>query len=217
MKYFFIDAKYKDKIILGNKVINKLPKKVGLITTIQFINSVENIKKEIEASGRKVKVSKGKQKNCGQVLGCESSAAKAISEKVDAILYVGTGKFHPMNAAIETGKEVYSYNPIIKVLKKLDVSELDRIEKKKQGAHLKYLTAENIGIIVTTKPGQNDIKKAFKLKDNLTKEGKNAYVFIDNTYNLQSLEDFNFIESWVNTACPRIREDFTCVNINDVL
>ena len=122
-----------------------------------------------------------------------------------------------MNAAMETGKEVHSYNPITKVLKELDLTELNKIEKKKQGAYLKFLGSENIGILVTTKPGQNDIKKAFKLKEKLEKEGKKAYVFIDNTYNLQSLEDFNFIESWVNTACPRIIEDFTCVNINDVL
>lgn len=215
MKYFFIDAKYKEKIKLGKKVIDKLPKKIGLITTIQFVNSVNEIKKEIEESGRKVKTSKGIQKNESQVLGCESSAAKI--KDVDAILYVGTGKFHPINVAIETKKEVYSYNPIDKTLKKLDKKEIEKIEKKKQGAYLKYIASENIGIIVTTKPGQNDIKKAFKLKQKLEKEGKHAYIFVDNTYNLQSLEDFNFIEAWVNTACPRIIEDFTCVNINQIL
>ena len=39
---------------------------------------------------------KGKQKYKAQILGCDTTAAEKIKDKVDAYLYIGTGKFHPI-------------------------------------------------------------------------------------------------------------------------
>jgi len=217
MKYFFIDAKYNKSVILKDSLLKELPKKLGLITTIQFTNQILDIKNQLEKLGHEVYISKGIQKYDGQVLGCESSAANYIKEDVDAFFYVGTGRFHILNAAMETGKKLYSYNPISNQISVLDEKDLEKLKKRRKGALMKYYSSSSIGIIVTTKPGQNDIKSAFELKEKLRKDGKKAYIFIDNTYNLNSLEDFNFIDSWVNTACPRIVEDFSSVNIRDVL
>ena len=216
MELIFIDAKYKKKVKLGN-IIKKLPKKIGLITTIQFVDSIKDMKKELENENFEVFISKGIQENYGQLLGCESSAALSINKNVEAYLYVGTGKFHPINVAMQTEKTVFTFNPFTKEFETMDKKHIEKIKSRKTGAMLKYLNSENIGIIVTTKPGQCDFDKAIKLKKKLIKNGKNAFIFMDNTYNLQSLEDFNFIEAWVNTACPRIVEDITCVNINDLI
>ena len=56
--------------------------------------------------------------------------------------------------------------------------------------------------MITTKPGQNNLKKALELKAD-----KNIYYFLDDTINFAELENFNFIDCWVNTACPRIAYD----------
>jgi 2-(3-amino-3-carboxypropyl)histidine synthase len=215
MKCIFAEAQYTGRIQLG-KEAEKLPQKIGLITTAQFTNQLSGIKKEIEKTGRIVLVSKGKQKCPGQVLGCECSAATALKKKVDAYLYIGTGEFHPITVAMQTGKTVYVFSPFGK-LEKLDKNEIEKIENKKRGAYLKYLNAEHIGIITTTKPGQNKLKKAFELKEKLEKQGKKVYVFAGNTINFESLQDFNFVEAWVNTACPRIAEDFACINADEIL
>lgn len=42
---------------------------------------------------------------------------------------------------------------------------------------------------------------------------KKFYIFIADTIDYNQLNDFPFIEAWVNTACPRIEEDFRMVNI----
>jgi len=185
-----------------------------LITTIQFVNQLKEVKSALEKAGKKVVINKAKQPFAGQVLGCESSSANIPN--VDAILYMGTGKFHPINAALETNKPVFTLNPMNGTITKLNQDEIKRIEIKKRSALLKYHSAKNIGILVSTKPGQEDLKSALKLKEKLKKEKKTAFILIANNINFQSLEDFPFIKAWVNTACPRIIEDFCCLNISEL-
>jgi diphthamide biosynthesis enzyme Dph1/Dph2-like protein len=62
---------------------------------------------------------------------------------------------------------------------------------------------DKIGIIVSLKPGQNNFYLVEKLKKKLEKLGKKVFVFLFD--NIENLEDFNFIELWINTACPRIK------------
>ena len=209
MKVVFLEEKYDAEIKLG-KNVSKLPQKVCLISTIQYVNCLAGLKKEIEKTGRKVVLKKVKQKYPGQVLGCESSAADV---KADAYLYIGTGKFHPLNFAI-SGKTVFTYDG--KNLDKITNEEVENLKNKKKAAYVKYLTADRIGILVTTNPGQSQLKKAIELKKKFEKKGKKAYIFVDNTINYASLENFPFIQAWVNTGCPRIIEDFNAVNIEDV-
>src|SRR3989339_534122 len=75
-------------------------------------------------------------------------------------------------------------------------------EKKNQKAsYVRYLSAKNIGILVSTKPGQENLKQALDFKNNL--KDKKGYLFIANNLNTNEFENFN-IDSWVNTACPRM-------------
>ena len=214
MKTLMVEARYEGKAKLTSSSIAKLPKTIGLITTIQFINQLKEIKTRLENAGKKVILKKAKQSFAGQVLGCESSAA--LIPKADAILYVGTGKFHPINAALTTNKPVFTLNPMSGLIKRLDSAEIKKIENKKRAALLKYHFAKNIGILVSTKPGQENLKQALSLKAKLEKQKKNAFILIANNLNFQSLEDFPFIKAWVNTACPRIIEDFICLNISEI-
>jgi len=71
----------------------------------------------------------------------------------------------------------------------------------------KFISAKSIGILVSLKPGQQQLILAEKLKLVLEKHNKMVFIFIDNNFNLLDLENFNFIECWVNSACPRIGTD----------
>ena len=53
--------------------------------------------------------------------------------------------------------------------------------------------------------------------DRLEKNNKEAYLFLSDEINFSQLENFNFIQSWINTACPRIVEDFSCLNGEEAL
>ena len=205
MKLMFIEARYK-KLISIEKHVLKLPKRIGLITTVQFIGQVKEVKLQLEKQGRKVFLGTGKHTAYqGQVLGCDVDAAVSVEKKVDAFLYIGSGLFHPIAISLKTKKDVFSFNPLTNKFNKVDRKEAEKINKRKKGALIKFLSSKEIGVIVTTKPGQEQLKKAFELKNKF--KDKNFYFLIFDTIDFNQLENFPFIECFVNTACPRIALD----------
>jgi 2-(3-amino-3-carboxypropyl)histidine synthase len=198
MRAMFIEAKSNANIKKAvEKAVKLLPKKVGIVITAQHKHKLKEIKEILEKN--KIKVEIG-----GQILGCDVSAANKIKNKVDAFLYVGSGRFHPIGVQLETGKRVIMANPLTNEAKLLEKQEVEKIKKQQKGALLKFLSSKEIGIIVSLKPGQNKLKKALELKRKL--KDKNSYIFIADTINPAEFENFPFIECWVNTACPRFAD-----------
>lgn len=202
MKLLFVPAKSRLKIQIPSSQIKSLPKNIGLITTIQFINSLKNIKTQLEEQDKKVFISKSKQLEQGQILGCDIEAATSIKNKVDAFLYIGSGVFHPLPVAIATNKPVFCFNPEAKILNKLDEKQIQKAKALKRGQKIKFMSADKLGILVSTKPGQNKLKQAQLLQEKLKKKGKQAYIFMFDTFDENQLENWPEIQCWINTACP---------------
>lgn len=201
----FIEARSKTPVSF-KKTILKLPEKIGLVTTVQFIGQIKEVKSMLEKKDKKVFLGKGKHTAYqGQVLGCDVDAAISIEKKVDAFLYIGSGLFHPIAISLKTKKDVFTFNPLTNKFDKVDKKEVEKINKRKKGALIKFLSSKEIGVIVTTKPGQEQLKEAFKLKNKF--RDKNFYFLIFDTIDFGQLENFPFIECFVNTACPRIALD----------
>jgi 2-(3-amino-3-carboxypropyl)histidine synthase len=189
--------------------IKLLPKKVGIVTTAQHKHKLNEIKEILEKNGIKAEIA-------GQVLGCNASNAVKIKEQVDAFLYVGSGRFHPIEVQLETGKKVVMANPFTNEAKVLEKEEVEKVQKQQQGAFMKFLSSKEIGIIVSTKPGQNRMKKAVELKKKL--KDKKCYIFVSDTIDYNELQNFPFIECWINTACPRFADEKKgIVNYNTVM
>ena len=191
MKTLFIKSKQKvSGLNLSNKELSRLPRKLFLAYSIQYVDLAKQIKKQLEKN--KIKITKFQQ-----VLGCSRVNTKL------PVLLIGTGRFHAIN--------LYLQSPVVYLLEnnkiiKIPQQEIDRIKAKKKTALIKFLKADNIGILVTTKPGQENMKKAIMLKQKLQKQGKNVYIFISNNIDTNQFENFN-IDSWVNTACPGLAID----------
>ena len=168
-------------------------KRIGLITTIQHLSQFNKARKIL--------------KNAvvgGQILGCNSSNASKIRDKVDVFFFIGSGRFHPLKVALETGKLVYIANPFTNEISQISEEKIKSYKATQKGKLTKFLASKKIGIIVSTKPGQYNLRRAVKLQEKLEKQGKEPYLFLTNTILEQELENFKDIEYWVNTACPRI-------------
>jgi len=204
MKTLFVHAHSTKKVVIPEVVVKKLPKKLGVVASIQFANKLPEIVAQIPGA-----------LEGGQVLGCNAAMASKLVSKVDAFLFVGSGVFHPINVALQTKKPVYCYNPYTGEFKQLDQKEVEAYEKARKGSVLKFLNAKRVGLIVSTKIGQKNLQRALQLKKNKDKE---YYVFVCDTLDFRWLEDFNFIDCWVNTACPRIDDQRSgIVSINDLV
>tara|TARA_Y100000034_G_scaffold92668_1_gene112023 strand:+ start:3200 stop:3820 length:621 start_codon:yes stop_codon:yes gene_type:complete len=199
----FIPAIQKNLDIKINKSeIKKLPKKLFLAYSIQYKELAENIKSQLTKN--KIKVIKQQQ-----VLGC----SKISNKNNIPILLISTGKFHAQNLYLQT--------PILYVLEnnkiiKIPESEIRNLKAKKKTALIKFLKAERVGILVSTKPGQENLNRAVKLKKQLEGKGRQAYVFISNNIDITQFENFN-IQSWINTACSGLSMDNPdIININEL-
>ncbi len=206
MKIMMVEGRYTGEIDLSNLDTKLLPTKIGLATTVQFLNHVDEIKKFLQDSGKEIYIDKMRQKYEGQLLGCDQGGAEKIKDKVDAFLYVGTGVFHPLGIAINIDKDVFCYDPIHATMSKVDSDQVKKYNAKRKGAYMKFLQATEIGILVSLKPGQNNFKKAVELKKQL--KDKNCYIFAFDTLDFWQIENFPFIQCWVNTACNRILDDY---------
>ena len=225
---FLIDAKWEGEIKLTDKLKSFLkknnPKSIALFASIQFLN-LDDFIKEIENIGIKVNTTKAKRTNEKlQILGCdcyEDSFKDSIIKNSDLILYIGDGLFHPKAILLSQSKQKNLKSVIIfdPISDKIEIINRKSIEKQlqKYKRNLKFFINSNvIGILVTIKPGQQYFLAAKKLKQNLEEQGKKAYIFIEDTININNLENYPFIQAWVNTACPRIGTD-DIVNIKQPL
>jgi 2-(3-amino-3-carboxypropyl)histidine synthase len=211
MERLFIHAKATVSVEIPEDVIVKLNEvgMIGVITTIQHLHELEKVATKLI-----------KARVVGQVLGCDARAAEKVSDKLDAFLYIGTGRFHPINVRLRTGKPVFTFDPFSKAFREVTAEDITRAEKKRKAGLTSFLSSDCIGILVTTKEGQERMDDAELLKKKLNENGKKAYILISETLDANLLESFPFIKCFVNSACPRIIEDEfprPVINIDDAL
>lgn len=205
MKVHFIPVRYKEKVVLPQALIQKLPKRIILFTTIQFHNQIDQWKKTLEKAGKDVHVFKPKHSVAeGHLLGC---GIEKWDVNADAFLYVGDGLFHPKALVINNDLPVYCYDPKAKKDFVLQDEDIELAKKKQKAAMSTFLMAKKVGVLVTTKYGQQRLQMAMKLKEKYP--DKEFFYLLFDTLDWNSLEDFPFLECFVNTMCPRIGLDDT--------
>ena len=202
-----VPVEYKEirvKVTLPLEKLKMKEKRIGLVSTLQFINSLDVAKEFLEKNGKKVVIGNWKGYP-GQILGCDVSAAKSIESEIDAFLFIGTGQFHPLGLALQTEKPVYFLNLEKKTME--DLSELkQKFLKQRYAAIALAKDAKTFGILVSTKPGQLKLELAKSMKKKLEAKGKKAYILAFNEIKPEKLEGFD-LDCYINTACPRISID----------
>ena len=212
MKLFHVATKYDGDIKLPQLILDKLPSHLILMGTTQFSHQMPAVKKQIEATGRKVELFRGVHDvDSGQILGCDIFKG---GKQTNAYLYVGDGLFHPTALLYDNDQPVHYYNPFNGEHIVLTQKDLKKVLDKRKFSLARFYAAEKIGVLVTTKPGQNNIPGALELKRRLELDRKEVFIFVDETLNMMQLENFPFIDCWVNTACPRIVEDTRHAMVN---
>jgi len=183
------------------KALELLDKKhsIAIVTTVQYVKKLDDVENLLKKNGFKAK-------KYPFTLGC-----KVPKIKEDIVLYIGTGKFHPKGIIIKTKKDIVMANPETEEVEKLTNSDVELLEKRKKGALLKFHTSENIGVLISVKSGQKSVQQLpddiLKLKNKF--KDKKFYFFCVNTLDFNELENFPFVDMWINTMCPRIGYDDT--------
>ena len=196
MKTLFIPVMSKKTEVSNlDEISSQLPKSIAIAYSVQFKDLAINIRDNLKESH--------KITGFAQVLGCSSLK---LPKTTQALLLIGQGRFHALGIASSTNSKLPIYIYESGKLAKVSESDISALEKKQKAAYLKYLHADNVGIIITTKPGQSRLNKAIEFKKKLKANDKikKSYLFMANNINTSEFENFPGIESWVNTACPRM-------------
>lgn len=230
MKTLFIPAKIKLKIDKSKilEISKQLPKNIAIVYSIQYKGLAFGLNAIIRKNHNITKFI--------QVLGCSKPS---FPKATQAILLIGDGRFHALSLGFETKFPIYILNN--NKLEQISQKDVQILENRQKTAYLKFLNANEIGILVSTKPGQENLKKAIELRKKLntykseisgaTKSktvpahrknepdfagNKKSYLFITNNIDVSEFENFG-LNSWVNTACPRIdMNDNSVININKI-
>jgi diphthamide biosynthesis enzyme Dph1/Dph2-like protein len=228
MQTLFIEAEYTGEVELCQATLNYLKKykKIGLYASVQFVSKLDKVKEQL--SEFTIITSKPDRANVvSQLLGCDNySDSLNTDEDVDCYLYIGDGKFHPLALVYgqkdnKNKKEVICNDPIRKEMFKVSEEDIFSILKLYKSSLMKFLSSDKVGVIITIKPGQEQFRPSLTLEKKFPK--KKFFYFIDNNVSFDHLENFPFIETWINTTCPRVgfddQEKFEkgVVNLNDAL
>lgn len=199
MKKLFIPAEIKD-FVLPNSIPKGLEGTVGVATTAQHLRHLKDVMRFLSNNGLKpVRV--------GQIIGCNISNALKVKDDVDSFLYVGTGRFHPIEISLNTEKPVYVLNPLTGKSDKIDPDERKRWLRRRKGQVARAVDAKVFGILVSTKDKQYNMVEAIALKEKIEGAGRKAFLFIGEELNPDNVLPFK-VDAWINTACPRISDDF---------
>jgi 2-(3-amino-3-carboxypropyl)histidine synthase len=182
---------------------------IGLVTTVQHVHKLDEAKILLLEAGKTVAIGDaGLVKHPGQVIGCNFSNAQSVSEEVEAFLFVGGGRFHAIGVALATAKPTIIADPYEKRAYSIH-DEVPRILKQRWASISEAKGAENFGVLIGLKSGQNRVREAVKIKEKLQKSGRKATLLAIREITSNALMQFPNIDAFVNTACPRLSLDDT--------
>lgn len=238
MKMSFLKAKFGVEFKVPNQFFETIEKTFGnghenkknlaVFCSVQFRDNLEDVQKMLEEKGFTTQTSKPFRTSIeGQMLGCDSYAdtLNIPMENIDGFVYIGDGYFHP-NALLlaqefeDDIKPVVLMNVVQEITEVIDKNHISKYLMRKKGNMMKFHMSKTIGVFVTTKWGQEYKDSALKLEDMWPE--KEFYYFIGDNFMDAEMENFPYVDVWVNTACPRIGQDDIVrhnkpvVNIKDI-
>jgi len=174
-------------------------KRVGLVTTSQHLHLLPRMVEFLKERGIEAVVAggSGRARYPGQVLGCSFSGARETG--CGEILYVGTGLFHPEGIQLATGARVIALDPYLGTA--VPVSA-ERLKRRRFALVEKARGAERIGVILSTKSGQQRLALARRL----AALSEKAVIVAMCEVSPGGLLNLGF-DCYVNTACPRLAYD----------
>jgi 2-(3-amino-3-carboxypropyl)histidine synthase len=183
-----------------------VPKRLGIVAAIQHLDLVDPLTDALGRRGFVVRTERGDRRLAyrAQALGCNYTGAEAIRRDVDAFLFLGSGRFHPVGLAHAVDRPVYALDPRRAVLEA--PIDRDALVARRLLTVARVRDAHRWGILVSTFPGQSRSPMAESLRRHAEARGRSAEVIVFGRLDPADLLGQD-VDAYVNTACPRIALD----------
>jgi len=178
---------------LRNEISKVKERRLGIVSSVQYLHVLPKIAEILLTSNKTVEIG-------GHVLGCWAKNAEQLAAKADAILFVGSGMFHPRGFKCDYFLDLERGE--IRDIR----NEINKWEKVRWGRISRAKDAKAFGILVSIKPGQLDMERAKQIKAELEKRDKKAFILV-----MDKISDSVLMglaaDAFINTACPRLGDD----------
>ncbi|KAF3189258.1 Diphthamide biosynthesis protein 1 [Orbilia oligospora] len=191
-------------------------KHIAVVGTIQFNATIHGVKTELEeTAGIKISVPQILPLSKGEILGCTAPKLSnqrkkdgTMIEGVDAVVYLGDGRFHLESVMIQNPSlPAYRYDPYSR---KFTREEYDHQEMQtlRLTAIKQAKTAKKWGLILGTLGRQGNPNTLSNLEDRLKELGVEYVLLLLSEIFPGKLAMFGDVEAWVQVACPRLSIDW---------
>ncbi|XP_045155890.1 2-(3-amino-3-carboxypropyl)histidine synthase subunit 1 [Echinops telfairi] len=203
--YVFVDIRIDTAHLLDSiRVTFPRTSALALVSTIQFVSSLQAAAHELRAEYR-VHVPQCKPLSPGEILGCTSPR---LSEEVEAIVYLGDGRFHLESIMIANPNvPAYRYDPYSKVLSR-EHYDHERMQATRQEAIAAAQSGKSWGLILGTLGRQGSPKILEHLESRLHALGLPFLRLLLSEIFPNKLSLFPEVDVWVQVACPRLSIDW---------
>nr|MBE5724758.1 putative diphthamide biosynthesis protein 1 [Cucujiformia] len=203
--YIFVDIKI-DPLHFIETIIFNFPEhtKLGMVSTVQFLSTLHAVSIELEIMGYEVVLPQSKPLSAGEILGC---TAPVLSD-IDAIIYLGDGRFHLEAIMIANPKiQAYRYDPYEKEFSR-EYYEYEKMNSIRQELVIESSKGEKFGLILGTLGRQGNINVVHRLIESLEIKNKKVVVILLSEIFPKKLDLFFQLDAFVQTACPRLSIDW---------
>nr|NVI70967.1 putative diphthamide biosynthesis protein 1 [Cucujiformia] len=203
--YIFVDIKIDPLHFLETLKLNfSVPKKLCLVSTIQFLTTLQGVSSELKKIGYEVLLPQSPPLSAGEILGCTAPALGCI----DAIIYLGDGRFHLESIMIANPKiPAFKYDPYEKKFTKEYYGHDEMISYRRECID-KGSQSSNVGVIMGTLGRQGNSKVVDHITQRVKNNGKKAVVILLSEIFPNKLDLFPQIDAFVQIACPRLSIDW---------
>nr|MBE5724768.1 putative diphthamide biosynthesis protein 1 [Cucujiformia] len=203
--YIFVDIKI-DAAHFINSIKLNFPTgtKLGLVSTIQFVSTLQGVSTELKDMGYEISLPQSKPLSPGEILGCTSPILKCV----DVIIYIGDGRFHLESIMISNPKlDAYRYDPYCKEFTKefYDHNLMNQTRKESIDLSIK---AKYFGVIMGTLGRQGNSRVVEYICERLRSNMKNVIIILLSEIFPNKLDLFPKIDAFVQIACPRLSIDW---------
>ncbi|XP_006863297.1 PREDICTED: diphthamide biosynthesis protein 1 [Chrysochloris asiatica] len=203
--YVFVDIRIDITHLLDSIRLTFSPASaLALVSTIQFVSTLQAAAQELKTEYR-VTVPQCKPLSPGEILGCTSPQ---LPEEVEAIVYLGDGRFHLESVMIANPKiPAYRYDPYSKVLSR-EHYDHQRMQATRQEAIATARSAKSWGLILGTLGRQGSLKILEHLESRLRALGLPFVRLLLSEIFPSKLNLLPDVDVWVQVACPRLSIDW---------
>ena len=200
MLYIFVDIKIDSlHFVESLKMSLEKEEQMSLVSTIQFVATLQAVARELNSDGWKVEVPQAKPLSPGEILGCTSPDMRSSQ----ALVYLGDGRFHLESAMIANPLvKAYRYDPYSKVLSR-EYYDHELMRKNRQNAIETAKQTDTWGLILGTLGRQGNPNVLEHIKMKAESMGKKVITVLLSEIFPQKLALMPQVGAWVQIACPR--------------